>query len=195
MSGAPGADDDRLLEHLWVLRAQVGDPSAYMRLFERYNARLQYYVRRIVGRSAAEDVVQDVWLTVLRKLGSLEEPLAFRTWLYRIAHNRAVSRLRKMSREVPLEDAAEEELNQMMGTSASEDSEGAESFAQVDAVRLNAALDRLSGPHRRALTLRFLEGLSYEEIAKVEGVGVGTVRSRLHYGKKSLKAEIQCGPD
>jgi len=176
------AEDQNLVEYLQVMRAQSGDPDAFARLFERYNARLLYYVRRLVGPSTdAEDVLQEVWLVVVRKVNSLENPGSFRTWIYRIAHNKSMSRLRKQKHEVPLDEV--EEL-------VDEVEEDYSLYQEYDAGAIQAGLDRLSPNHREVLTLRFLESLSYEEIAEIIASSVGTVRSRLHYAKKILQSEL-----
>ena len=172
-----------------VLRAQLGDRDAYGGLFARYNPRLLYYLRRLVGSPAdAEDVLQEVWITVVRKLATLEHPEAFRAWIYRIAHNRAISRLRSGRDEPPLEEHLDE--HPLAATAESEDEAA---LAGHDAEAIHAGLARLSAAHREVLTLRFLEELSYEEVADVVGCSLGTVRSRIHYAKKSLLAHLTQG--
>lgn len=172
-----------------VLRAQLGDRDAYGGLFARYNPRLLYYLRRLVGSPAdAEDVLQEVWITVVRKLATLEQPEAFRAWIYRIAHNRAISRLRSGRGEPPLEELLDE--HPLAATAESEDEAA---LAGHDAEAIHAGLARLSPAHREVLTLRFLEELSYEEVADVVGCSLGTVRSRIHYAKKSLLAHLTRG--
>ena len=177
---------DELSEHLVVLRCQVGEEAAFEALFERYNGRLLYYLRRMIGTTGqAEDVLQTVWLKVIRKIGSLEEPRALRTWLYRIAHNEAVQQLRKGGREVALED--EEEV--LEAAAEEEDSR------PLDTARVNVALDEISSEHRAVLTLRFMDDLSYTEIANVVGCSVGTIRSRIYYAKRALRKQIEEGND
>lgn len=172
---------ERLAERALVLRCQLGDEIAFERLFDRYQSRVLYYLRGIVGRTEAEDVLQRVWLTVYRKVGGLEQPEAFRSWLYRIARNAAISRLRKRRDRVPLDSAAaHEELVVEPGV----DEEEGLPEADIDALR--AALEELSDDHREAIVLRYVEELSYQQIAEVVGAPVGTVRSRLHYAKRAL---------
>ncbi|HUG17760.1 MAG TPA: sigma factor, partial [Planctomycetaceae bacterium] len=94
--------DDKLRrseERLAVSLAQTGDSQAFHRLVDWYDRRLYYFIRRIVGDDDdAFDVLQAVWLQVHRKIRSLSSPAAFRVWIYRIAHNKAVSELRRMNR-------------------------------------------------------------------------------------------------
>lgn len=179
--------DQALVEHLMVLRAQLGDRDAFRGLFERYNPRLLYYLRhRFDHASGAEDVLQDVWLTVVRKVATLDQPGAFKAWIYRIARNHAISRLRREPRHVSLEEAPD--ALELDAQAADEDDEGM--FAGYDAAAIHEGLGRLSPAHREVLTLRFVDELSYEEIAQVVGRTLGTVRSRIHYAKKSLHEHL-----
>lgn len=178
---------ERTREELLVMRCQTGDDRAFEQLFDRYSSRLLYYLRRLLGRpGTADDVLQRAWLKVYRRIGTLKEPRAFRSWLYRIARNEAISLLRSERRRVQLDEADEEEHLSVPPDDA-EDDVG----RRVDPGRLHAALQRLSAPHREVLTLFYLEDLPYAEIAEVVGCPVGTVRSRLHYGRESLRRELE----
>ena len=162
----------QLYEQMLVVRCRAGDDAAFEELVERYHDRLRYYVRRVLGGAdGADDVLQDVWLTAFRKLSRLRNPAALRVWLYRIARNRALAELRKRERWTELtEDVA-----------AAEPPGEEPEFSPQDAARIHACLARLRTEHRDVLTLRFLEGMGYEEIAGVVGRPIGTVRSRIHY--------------
>ena len=172
---------DDLYERVLVLRCQAGDGAAFAELVGRYQPRLRYYLRKMLaGTDRAEDVYQDVWCDVFRALPRLANPGAFRAWLYRIARDRALRLLRR--RRPPhrpldtvevIDDADEDELT-------------AEDVAHV-----HAALDELAPEHREAVVLRYVEGMSYEEIARVAGCQLGTVRSRLHYAKRALRRALE----
>src|SRR5262245_57515813 len=83
-------------EQLTVLLAQQGQRAALTQLIDVYDQRLLYFVRRILGDAdGALDVLQSTWLTVHRKIGTLKSPAAFKVWLYRIAHDAAISELRR----------------------------------------------------------------------------------------------------
>ncbi|MCI0335831.1 MAG: sigma-70 family RNA polymerase sigma factor [Planctomycetes bacterium] len=168
---------ERLYERLLVLRCQTGDDDAYRELVGRFGLRLRYFLRKLVSRTdRADDLAQEVWLDVLRQLPRLKDVGAFTTWLYRIAHGKAMLEGRRNGRTpttmVDVEQIADETE---------------ESFSPEDAARIHAALDELEPMHREVIVLRFLEELSYDEIGQVVGCPLGTVRSRIHYAKSKLK--------
>jgi RNA polymerase sigma-70 factor (ECF subfamily) len=171
-------------ERLIVQLAQRGDRDAFRRLLDLYDARLLYFVRRILGESdGALDVLQAVWLTVHRKLRTLRSAEAFRVWVYRIAHDQAVVELRRKARRpVLFED---------IPAGLPPDPANEDDTAFEDAELVHAALLTLSVDHRRVLTLRFLEEMSVEAIAEVVGCGAGTVKSRLYYAKAALRRQIE----
>ncbi len=175
-------DGERLRLHLLVLRCQAGDERAFAQLFDEFQAKTLGFLRGIVGdQDAAEDVQQEVWLSVYRNLSALANPEAFRTWLFRVTRHAALGWLRRMKRERELVvDTPVEELD----VELLEGDGGTESF---DAERLAEALGGLSPPHREVMLFRYTDELSYDEIAVVVGCTIGTVRSRLHYAKKSLE--------
>jgi RNA polymerase sigma-70 factor (ECF subfamily) len=170
-------ETDRLYERLLVLRAQTGDEGALTELVNLYSPRLRYYLRKMLpGRSEqAEDVLQETWCDVLRSLASLKDAAAFPAWIYRICRDRAWRLLRKERPASPLDE-------QQVPASASEPE-----FTAEDAASVHAALAELPEEQREVLVLRFVEGLTYEEIATICAAPLGTVRSRLFYGKEALR--------
>jgi RNA polymerase sigma-70 factor (ECF subfamily) len=172
---------DQLYERLLVVRAQAGDEAALGELVERYSPRLRYFLRKLLASAhEAEDALQDVWLDVLRCLPRLSAPGALRSWLYRIARDRAFRVLRKAGRNMqPLEEA-------YVANGQAE-----VEFSPDEAAAIHAALDRLPAEQREVLVLRFLEEMSYEDIARVVGCEMGTVRSRLYYGKQALRKVLE----
>ena len=131
---------------------------------------------------SAEDALQDVWLDVFRGLPRLEDPQALVAWLYRIARDRAYGRLRKAR---PLELLLDDALVVEPAV------EKEEEFSAEDAAQIHAALDDLPAEQREVLVLRFLEEMSYEQIARVVGCQLGTVRSRIHYAKRALRSVLE----
>ncbi len=175
---------DRIYERLLVIRAQAREQQAFRELVERYERRLLYYIRRILGDgSESADVSQEVWLRVFMKLPSLRAPEAFRVWLYKIAHDQTVSHLRRRPKESA---ATEKDL-----PAVAEGDPRNELDILENAELVHGALERLSQPHREVLTLRFLEDLGLAEIAEIVGCDVGTVKSRLHYAKTSLREQME----
>jgi RNA polymerase sigma-70 factor, ECF subfamily len=175
---------DRIYERLLVIQAQTRDQDAFRELVQRYEKRLLYYIRRILGEcSESLDVLQEVWLRVYLKLGSLQLPEAFRVWLYKITHDQAVTHLRKRPKE-PIEIDND--------TSLIEDDDPCNELdIQENTELVHQALERLSRPHREVLTLRFIEDLGLAEIAEIVGCEMGTVKSRLHYAKTSLREQME----
>jgi RNA polymerase sigma-70 factor, ECF subfamily len=173
-------EGNRLYERLLVLRSQTGDERALTELIGLYSPRLRYYLRKMLPRreDQAEDLLQETWCDAVRSLGSLRDAAAFPAWIYRIARDRAWRLLRKERPETPLGD---EDV-----PAACEEPE----FSAEDAAAVHAALAELAEEQREVLVLRFIEGLSYEEIAAITAAPLGTVRSRLHYGKESLRKTL-----
>lgn len=175
-----------VLERLLVIACQAGDERAFEELVARQDARLRYYVRQMLDSAdCADDVVQEVWIDVFRKIGTLRSPGGFRAWLYSIAHSRAIGELRKrLGRR-----AMERELTADLAADLPEEVE--RELAAEDAAGVHECLGKLSPEHREVLLLRFVEDMSYEEIAAAIGCPVGTVRSRIHYAKTALGRELE----
>jgi RNA polymerase sigma-70 factor (ECF subfamily) len=165
-----------------VVKCQMGERAALEALFLRYNPALTYYLRRLLDRDDVADVLQEVWLRVIRRLRTLRSPEAFTVWLYRIARSKALDQLSQ--RKPP------EQFDEAPDGGDFPDEEEPE-FSAEDGAPVHAALGRLPAAQRDALTLRFLEGLSYEQIAEVTHCTVGTVRSRLHYAKAAMRQLLE----
>jgi RNA polymerase sigma-70 factor (ECF subfamily) len=178
------ADTSTDQERLWVRAAQNGDTEAFRRLLDVYDRRLLYFVRRFLPDAhQALDVMQDVWLTVFRRLSALRAPEAFRVWLYQIAHDKVVSLLRRHRRE--------EEVYANLRNHQADAVDDNHELIFDRAELVHQALEQLSPEHREVLLLRFLEGLSVEDIARAVGCGAGTVKSRLHYAKQALRQHVE----
>lgn len=174
---------DLIYERLLVVRAQAGDDAAFAELVELFSPRLRYFLRKLLPSAHdAEDALQDVWLDVLRALERLTDPQALVAWLYRIARDRAFARLRKAKPHEQLRDEA---------TVADTTTDDNRDFSPEDAERIHVALDKLPTEQREVLVLRFLENMTYEQIATVAGTNLGTIRSRLHYAKRALRQVLE----
>jgi RNA polymerase sigma-70 factor (ECF subfamily) len=168
---------DRVYDQLLVVRCQAGDAAAFAELVARYSPRLRYFLRTLAGRAEVEDLLQQVWLDAFRGLPRLADPAAFPAWAYRIARGRAARLFRRRAADPgPLPDVPDDP---------------GEPFTADDAAAVHAALAELGPDHREVLVLRFLDDLSYDDIARVVGVPVGTVRSRLHLAKKALRVILE----
>lgn len=175
--------DEELREELIVVRAQMGDSRAFESLIRANHPKLLYYIgKMLLRKDLAEDVAQEVWMTAWRKLRHLRASQAFKVWLYRIAHAETVRIIRQESRYVELSVPFD-----LMET----DQDSGEDFTDEEIRMVNIALERLNPTLREAITLRFIEGMSYEEIAQITEVPIGTVRSRLHYAKQTLRREME----
>lgn len=164
-------------ELMLVLLAQQGDRDALDSLLASVQPRLFRYVRGILGNDspAAEDVLQEALLRIARKLGWLTEPRAFDAWSYRIASNeanRALKRSRRLGRLEDLDDAPP--LPEPM-------------VPRLDAAELDAMIGALSPASRAVVLLHYQEERPLEEIAAILSIPLGTVKSRLAYGLKSLR--------
>lgn len=178
-------DSIRLREHLLVIRAQVGDDEAFSELFRLFGEKTHRYLASLVGDSAADDVQQDVWLNVYRRIGSLANPAGFRTWLFQVTRNHGVDLLRKTHREQAVQAEAETRLVDR-DPSAEDEYE-----YEIDDRLIAAAMNELSPPHQEVLMLRFWKDLTYPEMALVIGAPIGTVRSRLYHAKRLLRDRLE----
>jgi RNA polymerase sigma-70 factor (ECF subfamily) len=182
----PRDELERTRELLHVVMAQRGEPDAFRWLVDRYEQRLLYFIRRIVDDAdRALDVLQEVWITVFRRMKALKAPEAFRVWLYRIARDKAIDHLRGDRRH---KDAVGESIDDST-VEASDNSEGLERIENVELI--HRLLEKLTPAHREIVTLRFLEQMALDDIAAVVGCSIGTVKSRLHYALKRLQEGIE----
>ena len=178
-----------------VERVQAGDKAAFDLLVRKYQHRVLKLVSRFVSDAAeAEDVAQEAFLKAYRALASFRGDSAFYTWLYRIAINTAKNYLVAMGRRAPTstgfdhEDAESFEDAEQLRDSATPE---AELLGKQIAATVNRAMERLPDDLRTAITLREIEGLSYEEIASVMNCPIGTVRSRIFRARESIAADLR----
>ncbi len=186
---------DREVDQELVLRAQRGDKRAYELLVMKYQRKLGRLLSRWVRDPAeVEDVTQEAFIKAYRALPSFRGESAFYTWLYRIAINTAKNYLVALGRRAPTttgfdNEEAEgfEDAEQLRDSNTPEtELEG----KQVAAV-VNKAMDALPEDLRTAITLREIEGLSYEEIASVMNCPIGTVRSRIFRAREAIATELR----
>jgi RNA polymerase sigma-70 factor (ECF subfamily) len=186
---------DREVDQQLVERAQRGDKRAFELLVLKYQRKLGRLLSRFVRDPAeVEDVTQEAFIKAYRALPGFRGESAFYTWLYRIGINTAKNYLVALGRRAP--------------TSTGFDNEEAEGFEDADQLRdantpeselegkeiaatVNRAMDALPKDLRTAITLREIEGLSYEEIASAMNCPVGTVRSRIFRARDAIAEELR----
>jgi RNA polymerase sigma-70 factor (ECF subfamily) len=177
----------------WIERARRGDVSAFRQLVDKYQSRAFAVALGMVrNREDALDICQEAFLRVHRGLKNFEGDAQFYTWLYRIVHNVAIDHLRRRRVDVvPLEALGGEPA---IAADESETDPSRALDAEERCERFKAALATLSESHRAVLTLRELEGMSYEEIAGVVGCPIGTVMSRLFHARRRLLQAMEESP-
>jgi RNA polymerase sigma-70 factor (ECF subfamily) len=191
---------DTASETVLIERLRDGDGSALEALMERYASRVYRVARGITRTDAdAEEVVQDVFLKLARKIDSFEGRAALGTWIYRVAANAAL--LKRRGKRAQLEVSLEEHL-----PTFKEDGhrEGDRAYLLADWSRtpeaelldgearaiLSRAIDELPGPYRAVLVLRDVEELTNEEAARILGESVASVKSRLHRARMALRERL-----
>jgi RNA polymerase sigma-70 factor (ECF subfamily) len=175
--------DTRAREDEWlVVRCQLGERQAFDELLERWSQPLWKYVRRLSNTNdAADEVLQNVWLKVLRGIHTLRDPSKLRAWLFGLARRTLMDRLREQY-------AAPEQADiDGLDLAASEASDGVE----TDLAAVEQELARLPVVEREVLTLFYLQELSLDEVAELLDVPVGTVKSRLFRARRLLRREIE----
>jgi RNA polymerase sigma-70 factor (ECF subfamily) len=179
-----------------VERSRKGDPEAFRAIFERYKRRAYALALGVVhDKDAALDVVQEAFLRAHRHLDGFEGNASVYTWLYRIVMNAAIDHVRKEGRRktVDYDDAVahlEEESAADVAALVPELMRGnpAKEIARREIrEKIDAALGQLSENHRAVLVMREVDGLSYEEMAKVMKCSKGTIMSRLFHARKNMQ--------
>jgi len=188
-----GREVEAVVDRRLVERAAAGDREAYRRLVEKYQQRAFAIAYEVVrSREDAEDIVQESFVKAYLSLAEFRNQAAFYTWLYRIVYNMAIDWKRRVQRR----GGDPVEYNEFAGHGEVEESgrfDGPHALLERKerSRRIGGVLAELSDEHRVAITLREIEGLSYDEIARVTGVSKGTVMSRLHYARKKLQRALQ----
>ncbi len=169
-----GSDDRALID-----RIAGGDKRAMRAFYERHSGSLQKFVAlRLADPFEAADIVQEAMLEVWRGAGRFEGRSSVKSWLYNIARNKAVDRIRQKSRTPlgePDAEVPDEAPDPLAVTEALE-----------EAARLKACMAELRAEHRAVLHLAFFQDLAYAEIAEIENCPVGTVKTRIHHAKRLL---------
>lgn len=178
-----------------VQKVQEGDIDAFDQLVSKYRERIYAVVYNLTSnREDASDLTQDAFIKAFQSIGRFKGKSSFFTWLYRIALNTTLTHLRKnkLRRFFSFEKMNDEDHTagfiEALTTDSDSDKKALMNELQE---KLNDAFQKLSVKHRTVITLYEIDGLSHKEIADIVGTSVGTVRSRLHYAKQFLQAELK----
>lgn len=177
-----------------VARVQKGDRRAFDLLVIKYQHRILALVNRFVSDfSEAQDVTQEAFVKAYRALPNFRGDSQFYTWMYRIAVNTAKNHLVSRKRRTPTRDIDIEDAEFFTDESSMQDISSPDALLQRDQLKkvVFDAIDDLPDELRRAITLRELEGLSYEEIAEVMDCPIGTVRSRIFRAREAIERKMQ----
>lgn len=182
-----------------MLRCQT-DPEALPELVRRYEPRLLAFIRRIIGDAVeAEDVFQDTFVRLMKAADRYEPRAAFSTWIFTIARNLCIDRLKKKSglKTIPLEYVHEQTASSSQSIrrrggeasgAAPNPLDAADTAEQV--ALLQKAIETLPATKREALVLRVQQGLPYAEIAEITGSPVGTIKYRVHEAIRLIAEEL-----
>lgn len=203
ITGRRASMGDREADQVLVERVQSGDKQAYGLLVSKYQRKLLRLVSRLVRDPAeTEDVAQEAFIKAYRALPSFRGESAFYTWLYRIGVNTAKNWLVANGRRAPTSTELNNEDAENFGESELlQDVETPERLLMTKQIgdTVNSAMAALPDELRTAITLREIDGLSYEDIAQVMDCPIGTVRSRIFRARESIAVKLRplldAGPD
>jgi len=164
-------------------RCRAHEPGAFEEVYRLHAPRLFGLACRMVGRTEAEDLLQEIFLTAHRKLGSYKGDAALGTWLFRLGTNLCLDHLRsRQSKFAHLTDALDDEPVSMGGAGSV--------LASVDRMDLERALSTLPAGCRSVFVLHDVEGLEHKEIGTLMGISDGTSKSQLHKARLRLRAQL-----
>ena len=186
---------DREIDRQLVERAQRGDKQAFGLLVQKYQRKLGRLLSRFIRDPAeVEDVAQEAFVKAYRALPAFRGDSAFYTWLYRIGINTAKNHLMALGRRAPTSTEVEaEEAEGFDDGEQLRDINTPESVALSNEIArtVNATIEKLPEELRRAIQMRELEGMSYEDIAQAMGCPIGTVRSRIYRAREAIASELR----
>jgi RNA polymerase sigma-70 factor (ECF subfamily) len=177
-----------------VLKAQQGDVHAFDELVERYHGKIYGLTYNMTSnREDAEDLTQEVFVKAFQALPRFKGKSSFYTWLYRIAVNKTINYRKKRNRKRALSlDQFDQEIktDEVYHDLTSKGSPLRNVSLTELQKKMNEALQTLSEKHRTVVVMHDMQGIPHEEIAKVVGASVGTIRSRLFYARRQMQVEL-----
>jgi RNA polymerase sigma factor (sigma-70 family) len=175
-------DHDHARDELLAIRCQMGEPAAFDDLIARWHGPLWTYVRRLAGSDdAAREIVQDLWVRVIRGMPRLRDPAKLRPWLFGIARRTLMDRYREQYARPAATDV---DINEIPATDPWTDDR------REHLHELEQALAALPLVEREVLTLFYLDELSLSDAAEALGVPIGTIKSRLFRARKMLRLDM-----
>ncbi|TNF91516.1 MAG: RNA polymerase sigma factor RpoE [Gammaproteobacteria bacterium] len=183
-----------LLDADLVKRVQAGDTAAFDILVQKYQHKVINLVGRFVSDQAeCQDIAQDAFIKAFRAIGSFRGDSQFYTWLYRIATNTAKNHLASRARKSPNYAVDVDDAEHYEGESGLKEYANPESLLLTDEIKATIfrAIENLPDDLKSAITLREIDGLSYEEIAEVMDCPIGTVRSRIFRARDVIDKELR----
>lgn len=183
---------EELTDQILVEKAQQGDKKAFNLLVARYQNKVAGLLTRYVSANDIPDVVQETFIKVYRSLESFRGESAFYTWVYRIAVNTAKNYLMTQGRRPPTEDLLAEDAESYEIGSRLRNIDTPENLTLSDELKdmVFKTIESLPDELKTAITLRELEGMSYEEIAEIMDCPVGTVRSRIFRAREFIENQL-----
>jgi RNA polymerase sigma-70 factor, ECF subfamily len=176
------------LDEELMLEFQEGNDTAFITLYERYKLPIYRFIYRKLGHQGrAEELTQEVFLALIQHRKEWRQESSFKTYIYRIAFNRSISEVRRSEHKIMLNGDDEANTARTQRVPSSEPSPAEDMQQQEVQHQVQQALSRLETEQRDPIVLREYEGLSYEEIAVILNIAVGTVKSRIFRGKVELK--------
>ncbi len=173
-------------DHALARKSAEGDMDAFEQLYERHNRRVYSLCLRMMGNvQEAEDLAQEVFIQLFRKIGSFRGESAFTTWLHRLTVNQVLMHFRKRSVKLELTTEDGETPEQIVrGT------ENHNRMPVIDRIALDKAIAQLPPGYRTVFTLHDIEGHEHEEISRMLGCSIGTSKSQLHKARMKLRKVI-----
>ncbi len=171
-----------------IVEMALNNVNAYKHIIDRYESKLLRYIQRVlyISKEDAEDILQEVFIKAYRNINGYDKGYSFSSWIYRIAHNEAISFLRK--KRITVTNTEKEDIFDKI--SSDEDVESA-FLKDLKSREVRDILSKLETKYREVLVLRYFEEMSYNEISDVLHISSGTVASLINRGKEKFKILVQ----
>lgn len=172
-----------------LVKLSIEKPDNYLELMKRYEKKLYRYIMRIsnVSKEDAEDILQEVFISVYKNLQGFDQNLKFSSWIYRITHNKTISHIRKTKTKPKTIDLEDGDIFEVIASSKDMD---IEVHSKIEKERVVAAINEMDLKYRSVLILRFIEEKEYSEISDILKMPINTVGTNINRAKKILKDKL-----